>query len=191
MPDNDGIIIKLTVDKTTKKIVIIGPESTGKSTLTEALSKHYGSPFIPEFAREYLNSLNRPYEHKDLLAIARGQINSENEKVATTHNGYLFCDTDLYVLKVWSEHKYGLCDEWILRQIALRYYDYYFLTDIDLPWQPDPQREHPEPEMRDYFFRLYKDIVVHSGTPWKLLSGDEHQRLTMAIEAIDSHFHKP
>lgn len=171
-----------------KKIAVIGAESTGKSTLTKALAEHYRTTFVPEFAREYLNQLARPYQYEDLISIAQGQLQSELELMKTARNGFLFCDTDLYVLKVWSEHKYNRCDERILRQIALQKYDYYFLTDIDFPWQPDPQREHPEPEMRAYFFRIYKDIVVHSGTPWQLLSGGEEQRLNTAIETIEKQF---
>ena len=171
-----------------KKIVIIGPESTGKSTVAEVLAKHFNTVFVPEFAREYINDLHRPYVYEDLWEIAKGQLALEKKMSAEVQNGFLFCDTDLYVLKVWSEHKYGRCDERILRAIAQQRYDYYLLTDIDLPWTPDSQREHPEPEMRQYFFKCYRDIVINSGLPWTCLQGNEQERLALAVAALTKHF---
>lgn len=171
-----------------RKIVIIGPESTGKSTVTEALAKHFNTVFVPEFAREYINCLNRPYVYEDLWEIAKGQLALEEKMSAEAWSSFLFCDTDLYVLKVWSEHKYGCCDERILRAIARQRYDYYLLTDIDLPWAPDPQREHPEPEMRQYFFKRYQDIVINSGLPWTCLRGDKQERLEGAVAVLTKYF---
>ena len=124
-----------------KKIVVIGPESTGKSTLSEALATALHTVWVPEYAREYLEHLNRPYSETDLQAIARGQLLKEGE-VAPLVNKVLICDTDLYVIKVWSEHKYGRCHASILEEIARRKYDLYLLTGIDMPWSPDPLREH-------------------------------------------------
>ncbi|SFV28816.1 AAA family ATPase [Thermoflavifilum thermophilum] len=167
-----------------KKIVVIGPESTGKSTLSEQLAAHLHTVWVPEYAREYLNQLNRPYEEADLLAIARGQIETE-DRLFHQANRFLICDTDLYVIKVWSEHKYGNCHPWILHQIARRHYDLYILTYIDIPWTYDPQREHPQPEMREYFFRVYLDIVINSQVPWILVKGNPTERLQIALNAID------
>ncbi len=166
-----------------KKIVVIGPESTGKSSLSDALARELGTEWVPEYARAYLEQLNRPYEEKDLLAIARGQLASE-EKLETRANDYLICDTDLNVLKVWSEHKYGRCDREILEEIAVRRYDLYLLTYIDVAWQDDPLREHPEEGLRRYFYHQYKDIVMNSGLPWVEIKGTEQARLTMAIKVI-------
>lgn len=148
-----------------KKIVIIGPESTGKSTLTEALASHFGEPWVPEYARQYLERLDRPYEFDDLLAIAKGQLALEERQLELADK-FLFCDTDLHVLQVWSESKYKLVHPWILDQINVRRYDLYLLTDIDISWEADPQREHPEPEMRKYFFELYKSLLKKNGTPF-------------------------
>lgn len=167
----------------TTRIAIIGPESTGKSTLTRQLADYYGAPWVPEYARGYLEALGRPYREPDLLSIARGQLEAEDRQAATA-SGVLFCDTDLYVIKVWSEHSYGRCDPWILRQIAARKYDFYLLTCIDLPWTEDPQREHPEPRMRAYFYRQYLDIVLHAGTPWAVVRGTGDTRLQTALEAV-------
>lgn len=166
-----------------RKIVVIGPESTGKSTLSEALSKELNTLWVPEYAREYLNELNRIYEQHDLLEIAKGQMQSEDELFVQA-NELLICDTDLNVIKVWSEHKYGNCDRWILEQIAARKYDLYLLTDIDIPWQDDPQREHPEPELRQYFYKIYKDVVQSSGVQWVSISGTPEERLQHALMAV-------
>lgn len=169
-----------------KRIVIIGPESTGKSTLTKQLAGHFDTAHVEEYAREYLHGIGRPYTQPDLLEIAKGQILLEDTAAKHAANNLLFCDTDLHVLKVWSESKYGTCDEWILQQIARRRYDFYILTDIDMPWEDDPLREHPQPEMRAHFFHIYKDIVLHSGVGFMIVKGDARERLHQAVERLIS-----
>ncbi len=172
------------LNKALKRIVIIGPESTGKSTLTTGLAGYFDTAFVPEYARLYLEQLDRPYTASDLEAIARGQISLEDTTAAACHRDLLFCDTDLQVVKVWSEDKYNHCPAWILQEITTRHYDLYLLTDIDMPWQDDPLREHPEPQMRAYFFHIYRDIVQQSGIPFVLVTGNEQQRLARAVAAI-------
>lgn len=172
-----------------KRIVIIGPESTGKSTLTKQLAAHFNTSYVDEYARTYLDKINRTYDQRDLLEIAKGQILLEDTAARSAANNWLFCDTDLQVLKVWSESKYGTCDEWILQQIACRKYDYYILTDIDMPWEDDPLREHPEPQMREYFFHIYKDIVLHSGVDFMIVKGDAQERLDRAVEGLLQKLH--
>lgn len=164
------------------KIVIIGPESTGKSTLSKALAKELNTVWVPEYARTYLEQHGQEYDYDDLTAIAKGQIASE-DKWAQQANKYLICDTDLYVIKVWSEHKYGKANDYILATIAQRRYDAYILCDIDMPWCPDPLREHPEAEMRRYFYDVYKDIVQQSGRPFVIVHGSEQERLAGALAA--------
>ncbi len=167
-----------------KKIAIIGPESTGKSTLSEGLARALDAPWVPEYARAYLEALDRAYTEADLRLIAAGQLEAEDRAAARADGGLLFCDTDLYVIKVWSEASFGRCDPWILARIADRRYDHYLLTDIDLPWQQDPLREHPEPRMREYFYKQYRDIVIHSGVPWTPISGSGEARLRKGIAAV-------
>lgn len=174
-----------SLKETLHKIVITGPESTGKSTITQALAKHYNTVFVPEFAREYLNNLDRTYEYGDLFIIAKEQIALEDELAKKAQNKLLFCDTDLLVIMVWSEHKYSKCHPWILEQLALRKYSHYFLTNIDFPWAEDPLREHPEPEMRTYFFNLYQEILKQRNLSFTVLSGDEETRLKTACKTID------
>lgn len=168
-----------------KKIAIIGPESTGKSTLSEALAKHLHTVWVPEYARAYLDSLHRPYMEDDLLIMAQGQVQYEDALLQQA-NEYLICDTELHVIKVWSEHKYKRCDNWITEQIAIRKYDLYLLTYIDTEWEADPQRENPEPEMRQYFYDIYLDIVKKSGVPWAAIRGTHEERMQIALKAINS-----
>ncbi len=164
--------------------MVIGPESTGKSTLTRQLAAHFSTSHAEEYARAYLEGLNRPYEQEDLGHIALGQISGEELALAQAVNGLVFLDTDLYVIKVWSEDRYGTCPEDTLRQIACRTYDLYLLTHIDMPWEDDPLREHGTPEERHYFFSIYYDIVQQSGVPFAIVSGTEQERLQQAIAAV-------
>ena len=168
-----------------KRILILGPESTGKSTLAEKLAKHFAEPWVPEVAREYLEKLDRPYAYDDLLQIGKQQMRTEDELAMQAQN-YLFCDTDLRVIQVWSQHRYGKVDPWVLEELARRTYDLILLCAPDLPWQADPLREHPELEMRQQFFEIYQQLSQASGIPWILVSGDTAQRLSTAIQAVGS-----
>ena len=166
-----------------KKIAIVGPESTGKSQISQQLAQHFDTEWVPEFARFYLDRLDRPYERKDLLEIAKGQITWEEEK-ATYANEFLFCDTNLIVIKIWSDHKYGATDPWIEEKLQSQTYDYYLLGNIDIPWAPDPQREHPT--RRAYFFSLYKEYLESRSLPYAVVSGIEETRKKNAVEAINN-----
>jgi NadR type nicotinamide-nucleotide adenylyltransferase len=165
-----------------KKIVIIGPECTGKSRLSQKLAEHYDTLWVPEYAREYINRLDRPYNRSDLTAIAKGQVELEDRYVDNA-NGVLICDTNLIVIKVWSEHKYGQCDPWILEEIGKRAYDLYLLTYIDIPWEEDPQREHPN--LRNYFYDVYNRELVNAKVRFSIVKGLGESRLQSAISVID------
>lgn len=169
----------------TNRIAITGPESTGKSALSRQLAEHYQTSWVAEFARDYLNKLDRPYVYDDLLEIAKGQL--QNEEEAEMNAGkFLFCDTDLTVLKVWSEYKYGQCDPWILDKFKHHRYDLYLLCDIDLEWQADPLREHPE--KRNEIFHIYLDELEKNHFPYAIISGQGSERLKMAIKTIEETF---
>jgi NadR type nicotinamide-nucleotide adenylyltransferase len=168
-----------------KRILILGPESTGKSTLAAALAAYFQEPWVPEIAREYLEKLDRPYAYEDLLQIGQQQMQLEDELAGGAKN-YLFCDTDLRVIQVWSQHRYGKVDPWVLEELARRTYDLILLCATDLPWKADPLREHPDLEMRQQFFEVYKQLCQASGFPWVLISGDTAQRLSTAIQAVGS-----
>ncbi|NQZ76589.1 MAG: ATP-binding protein [Ekhidna sp.] len=168
-----------------KKIVVLGPESTGKSESCQHLARHYDCEWVPEYARFYLDRLPKKYEQYDLKAIAEGQLAWEDDK-AEYSNEYLFCDTNLIVIKIWSDHKYGNTDKWIEEQLANRPYDFYLLNNIDIPWTPDPQREHPT--MRKHFFDIYEDYLKEHQLPFAIVSGIEGDRKNCAVAAIDKFF---
>jgi NadR type nicotinamide-nucleotide adenylyltransferase len=168
-----------------RKIAITGPESTGKSILAEQLARQYQTAWVPEFAREYLESIERPYEEKDILVIARGQLRGEEMKMEQARN-YLFCDTELLVTKIWSEVKYQRCHPWILNNLKTNRYQLYLLCYIDLPWQYDPLREHPD--QRQFLFDLYFDELKKRGFPFEVVRGTGTTRLKNAIDII-SNFH--
>jgi NadR type nicotinamide-nucleotide adenylyltransferase len=171
-----------------KKIVIIGPESTGKSTLCKQLAAHYNTLWVPEYAREYLLQHGTNYSYDDLLTIANGQLAGEEagtEKLADTANGLLFIDTDMYVMKVWCEFVFDNCHQWILDHIAKRKYDLYLLCNTDLPWVKDELREYPDLATRDRLYHIYKDVVVNQPVPWADISGTNEERLHKAIAAVE------
>ncbi|HSV89172.1 MAG TPA: ATP-binding protein [Bacteroidales bacterium] len=164
------------------KFAITGPESTGKSSLAEELARHYKTVFVPEYARKYINSLSKPYTENDLLRIARGQIQAESnlEKQA---NGILFSDTEMLIMKIWSNHRYGRCHPFILDALHKQNHNLYLLCNIDLPWEYDPQREHPD--LREFFFNWYKDELDRLGFKYVIINGFGHARLQNAIMAVD------
>lgn len=171
-----------------RKIVVIGPESTGKSTLCEQLAEHYKTCWCPEFAREYLKETGGKYNFHDLLNIAHGQLELEDTMLLQAKNNLYFIDTDMYVAKVWCEVVFENCHTWILKQIALRQYDLFFLCNVDLPWVKDELREYPDLKVRKKLFNVYKDILINQKTKWAEISGTDTQRLQIAISIIDTVF---
>ena len=170
-----------------KKIVVIGPECTGKSTLCLQLAEHYQTLWCPEYAREYLETQGKDYTYEDLLTIAKGQIDGEENVLSTVNSqqSTVFIDTDMYVMKVWCEFAFGKCHSWILNQIATRKYDLYLLCNVDLPWIKDNLREYPDVETRNKLYHYYKDIMVNQCVPWIDISGNYEERLQVAINAVD------
>jgi NadR type nicotinamide-nucleotide adenylyltransferase len=173
-----------------KKIVVIGPESTGKSTLCQQLADHYKTIWCPEFAREYLMENGMDYTFDDLLKIAHGQLELEDLMLTEAKNGLYFIDTDMYVMKVWCEVAFENCHTGILKQIARRKYDLYLLCNVDLPWTADELREYPDLAFRQKLFNMYKDIVINSNTMWAEVSGTDMQRLQIAAGIINTVFRR-
>ncbi len=175
-----------------KKIVIIGPESTGKSTLCEQLANYYQTIWCREYAREYLLKHGTNYTYENLLTIAKGQIGLEDKAIAsvldvakdTAGSPLLFIDTNMYVMKVWCEFVFDKCHQWIIEQIVNRQYDLYLLCNTDLPWMKDELREYPDLETRERLYHMYKDIMINQSTPWTNISGDYEERFEKAKEAV-------
>jgi nicotinamide riboside kinase len=191
-----------------KKIVVVGAESTGKSTLCKELADFYRTQWVPEYAREWLTRQGMDYRFEDLVVIAKGQVESEeatsceleaascelrasSQTFVGGEDGYrlLFIDTDMYVMKVWSEFVFGRCDTWILDQIVKRKYDGYLLCRSDLPWSPDPLREYPDSERREKLFHIYRDCLINQPAPWAEIGGSGKTRLDSAIQAVDEMTH--
>ena len=178
-----------------RKIVIIGPESTGKSTLCEQLAAHYKTEWVNEYAREYLLKNGTNYSCENLLDIAKGQLEKEqlavdnwqlkNKSKIDNLKSAIFIDTDMYVMKVWCEFVFGKCHHWILNRIVERKYDLYLLCNIDLPWVKDELREYPDLVTREKLYHHYKDIMVNQNVPWVNISGGYEERLGKAIDAVE------
>jgi NadR type nicotinamide-nucleotide adenylyltransferase len=166
--------------------VILGPESSGKTALATALAAQLNTCQVPEYAREYLELSGGSYNFADLSIIAVGQSASE-ETQALKAVKYLICDTNNYIIKVWSEVKYGTCDPIILQLIAATQCDLYIITTPDIEWEPDPLREHPGTDIRQQLFLMYKDIAINSGVPFCIVSGSRETRMIQALHAIRAH----
>lgn len=164
-----------------KRIAIVGPECTGKTDLARFLAQYYQTSWVPEYAREYIDQLNRPYEKDDLIRIAEGQVTLENH-IAGQANKLLFCDTNLVVIKVWSEFKYGDCPSEIIEKMNMQHYALHLLTNIDLPWVDDPQREHPN--KREMLFDIYKNELQKLQINFVEINGVGEVRKKTALNAV-------
>ncbi len=175
-----------------KKVVIIGPESTGKSTLCEQLSAHYRTTWVKEYAREYLLANGTQYTFENLLDVAKGQIIKEESGLQSLKHDeshadsrLVFIDTDMYVMKVWCEFVFDKCHHWILNTIVERKYDLYLLCNVDLPWVKDELREYPDLANREKLYHHYKDIMVNQPVLWIDINGYYEERLQKAIDAVN------
>jgi NadR type nicotinamide-nucleotide adenylyltransferase len=186
----------LKPDPAILKIVAIGPESTGKSTICEQLAVHYNTINCPEYAREYLLKHGMDYTFDNLLTIAKGQLNLEEGSIRQMEQieagakdqkkRPLFIDTDMYVMKVWCEVVFEKCHRFILEEIVMRQYDLYLLCNVDLPWVKDELREYPDLAVRKKLYSVYLDCMINQEVPWVLISGDPESRLKIAIDAVDA-----
>lgn len=176
-------------DKSTReciKIVLFGPESTGKTTLSKQLAKHYNTVCVPEFARDYLqkkwNESQQICELSDIVPIARGQIESENELLSKA-NKLLICDTDVLETKVYSQVFYNETPKELDTIIKDRFYDLHLLTYIDTPWVPDDLRDRPN--KREEMFTSFEKALQQYKKKYILLRGSKKTRLKTAVAAID------
>ena len=180
-----------------KKVVVVGPESTGKSTLCNKLAEYYKTIWVREYAREYLLANGTNYSFENLLDVAKGQLAGEEKGIEeikriqnnTTATGdkhsLLFIDTDMYVMKVWCEFVFDKIHPWILNKVVERQYDLYLLCNVDAPWVKDELREYPDLVIREKLYHHYKDIMINQNVPWVDVSGNYEERFQKAVNAID------
>ncbi len=167
---------------TIKKIAIVGPESTGKSTISAQLADYYQTIWVPEFAREYCAALTEPCSWQDEINMFRGQLELE-KKLLPRANKILICDTTFITVKIWSDEMFGKSPQEVLDMLPKHPYDLYLLMDIDLPWQEDPLRDFPH--LREHFMEVWHKELKALDAKYYLISGTDEERLRNAIEKID------
>lgn len=170
------------------KIVITGPESTGKSTLTTFLAKNYKTIKVDEYAREYVEKLNRKYTYEDVEIIAKKQIELEELNLNKT-NKILFVDTSLIITKVWFEITYNQIPEWLNIKIETTLADFYLLCNTDIEWEYDPVRENGG-EMRNILFHKYKLELEKYKANFGIVSGTGEERFINAIKLLEDFLKK-
>ncbi|WP_291403878.1 ATP-binding protein [Daejeonella sp.] len=165
------------------KIAIVGPESTGKSTISEQLANHYQTVWVPEYARGYCEKLTAPCTWEDEINMFRGQLELEAELAAKAKR-ILICDTTIITVKIWSDHIFGSSPQEVLDKLPHHSYDLYLLMNIDLPWEEDPLRDFPD--LREHFLGVWHSELKSLNANYTLISGSDDLRLQNAIQCIDS-----
>ncbi|MGY3054871.1 NadR type nicotinamide-nucleotide adenylyltransferase [Pedobacter sp. UYEF25] len=167
-----------------KKIAIVGPESTGKSTISIQLAKHYEVDWVPEYARYYCEALTHPCTLQDEENMFFGQLALEDAVLATTKKDFIICDTTFVTVKIWSDETLGETPKVVLEALPKRLYDLYLLMDIDLPWQDDPLRDFPN--QREYFMEVWHKELKALNANYRVVGGLGKERVENAITALDS-----
>jgi len=165
------------------RIALIGPESTAKSTLSEALAKHFNTVWVPEYSRNYLSSINRKYNLDDIILIAKEQLKQENELIKNA-NKFIFADTELIISKVWCLDVFNVYPEFISDNLVKNKYDLYLLTCPDLPFVKDVLRENPH--RRDFFFDWYLKEINNINGKYFFVNGVGEERLNNCVEAVNN-----
>ncbi len=168
-------------DPSILRIALLGPESTGKSTLAERLAEQHRTVWVPEFARTYLASLDHPYTESDVVHCFREQLAAENRMAFTAYR-YLFCDTEVINFRVWLLYRFGHCPSFVSDAWTNRY-DFYLLTYPDIAFEPDPLREHPG--RRLFFFDWYRRELEMRGASYAVIKGEGEARIRNAKLALD------
>lgn len=168
------------------KIAIVGAESTGKTWLCEGLANYFGTTWVPEYAREYFNDSDiYNYTLNDLEIIAQKQVELE-EQEGQNAKRFLFCDTSLITLKIWAELEFKSTPQLLLDLMKNQSYDYYLITNNQVPWQKDELRQNKF--SREQIFKMNLDEVEKSGVPYSIVSGIEKDRLDKAINLVNYRF---
>jgi NadR type nicotinamide-nucleotide adenylyltransferase len=167
-----------------KKIAVVGPESTGKSTISEQLAAHYKTVWVPEYARGYCEKLTAPCTWQDEINMFRGQLALEKELLPSA-NRLLICDTTFITVKIWSDYMFGKSPQEVLDELPRHPYDLYLLMDIDTPWQEDPLRDFPH--LREHFMEVWHRELHNLEASYVVISGLKAERLKNAVTAIDQY----
>ena len=170
------------MNKVIKKIAIVGPESTGKSTISLQLAKHYQVPWVAEYARFYCAALTGPCTLQDEINMFHGQVALEESVLASAQTDFIICDTTFITVKIWSDEMLGETPQIVLDALKNKPYDFYLLLDIDLPWQDDPLRDFPH--KRQHFMQIWHQELKSLNANYQVISGIE-TRLQNAITAIN------
>jgi NadR type nicotinamide-nucleotide adenylyltransferase len=170
------------VNRPIKKIAIVGPESTGKSTISKQLAKHYRVPWVPEYARYYCQALTGDCTLQDEANMFFGQVALEESVLAMTETDFIICDTTFLTVKIWSDEMLGETPQVVLDALLEKPYDFYILMEIDLPWADDPLRNFPN--QRAYFMEVWHKELTSLNANYVVVGGIEN-RLQNAINAID------
>ena len=165
-----------------KKIAVVGPESTGKSTMAQHLAKVLDTVCVPEYARYYCANLNNEYTLADEVNMFYGQMALEEALLPQAKNNILVCDTTIMTIKIWCDHLFGDTPKEVTDEIKSRDYDLYLLMDIDLPWEDDPLRDFPE--QRDHFMQVWRKELDALGAKYVLVSGLDEERLQQGEQAL-------
>lgn len=168
----------------TRKIAITGPESTGKTSLAIQLTELYDTVYVPEYARQYLDQNGSKYTCEDVLKMAKGQIELEQQALAKA-NEILFADTELIVYKIWLEFYEWEVPKWITDHISSNQFDLYLLTDIDIPWVADGQRDRPND--RELLFYRFQEELERMDAHYGIVSGIGPLRIDNAISTIEEY----
>ncbi len=166
------------------KITLVGPESTGKSTLCLALAHHYQSAYVAEYARTYLNGIRRAYTKEDILFIHKKQMALEHEAEIKRPN-ILFCDTSPIVTKIWLHEKYKCLDTTIEVDFKNQHYDLFLLCAPDIDWEADALRENEKDRSR--LFSIYENLLLQNQKPFETINGIGEARILNAIAAIEKN----
>jgi NadR type nicotinamide-nucleotide adenylyltransferase len=166
------------------KIAIVGPESTGKSTMSAYLAKHYNTIWVPEYAREYCEKLTEPPTWQDEINMFRGQLALEAALLPEA-NKLLICDTTFITVKIWSDQIFGQSPPEVVAELSRHHYDFYVLLDIDLPWEDDPLRDFPD--LREHFMEVWHKELQAINANYKLVSGLGDDRYQHAVSVIDNY----
>lgn len=175
-----------TKDNRLKKIVLTGPESTGKTTLSEQLAQYFKTVWVPEYAREYVKNLGRPYQYDDVVQIAGKQKEQLMNNYKDAHR-VVFFDTGLIITRVWFLERYQTCPDFIEQAIREITIDLYLLCRPDIEWKKDPVRENGGVD-REWLFGRYQEELNHFGAPFKIIEGRGDTRLKNAIRKVEETF---